>query len=148
MDTDSLITEPLCYDPFEVMHVRERSYGYLAIGTDPLYVTVGMWNLVNDYALAHPSVTKQLRANEWAWPHESWPHENVGNEGSEVRFRGYDNNFEIVKLEAFRRPVVANWLKDLMSVPERIFKWRWGQSFNQSANFCCSRLELNFKAMQ
>lgn len=126
MDTDSQITEPLCYDPFEVMHVRGRSYGYLAWGHDPPQVTVGMWGLVNDYALAHASVAKQLLANHWQWPSESWPHENAGAEEVNMRFRGYFSNFEVVKLEDFRRSDVASWLAELMSVPERIFKWRWG----------------------
>lgn len=43
------------------------------------------------------------------------------------RILGYNNNFEIVKLDAFRRPDVKAWLDDLTSVPERWLKYRWGK---------------------
>lgn len=103
MDTDSRLKEPLCYDPFAAMHVRRRSYNYLSIKEDPAYVTVGRWGFVNNYALAHPSVAKQMHANKWEWPHESWPRSSVEEETVELRFKGYDNNFEIVNLQSFRR---------------------------------------------
>lgn len=121
MDTDSLITEPLCYDPFEVMHIRQRSYGYLSVGSDSNQVTVGMWSLFTNYAFAHPAVAEQLRQNKWEWPHR-----NAEGEMVAMPIKGYHNNFEIVKLEAFRRADVTAWLNNLMSVPERAYKWRWG----------------------
>lgn len=124
MDTDSLITEPLCYDPFEVMHIRRRSYGYRSVGFDADEVTVGMWDLFTNYAFTHPSVAEQLRRNKWEWPHR-----NAEGVMEWLGVKGYHNNFEIVKLEAFRRPDVMAWLDELMSVPERAYKWRWGKFF-------------------
>jgi mannosyltransferase len=140
MDTDSMIREPLCYDPFEVMHVRGRSYGYLAVGADSPTFVEGMWNLVNRYAFEHPSVAEQLYANKWEWPDKSWPNRTIDQEVAQGSFfKGYENNFEIVKLDAFRHPNVMAWLEEIMSVPERVFKWRWGELiFIQLANFCGS----------
>jgi mannosyltransferase len=121
MDTDSLFTEPLCYDPFEAMHVRRRSYGYLSIGSDPQEYTEGMWPFVHKYTQAHVSVEQQLRTNNWEWSHRD------KNGDETLRFKGYDTNFEIVKLAAFRRPDVKEWLDALEDYPEGIFKWRWGK---------------------
>lgn len=122
MDTDSLITEPLCYDPFEVMHARQKSYGYRSITNDIDEVTIGLRTLVHDYTSAHPAVAERMRENKWQWPH-------LNEEGEMVtpRILGYNNNFEIVKLDAFRRPDVKAWLDDLTSVPERWLKYRWGK---------------------
>jgi mannosyltransferase len=129
MDTDSLFTEPLCYDPFEVIHVRKRIYGYLSTGPDPQEATEGMWPFVQHYAETHPSVQEQLRKNNWEWSHRD-------ERGRESRgFIGYDTNFEIVKLEAFRRPEVKEWLDAIANHPEGIFKWRWGKPyFNQQSD--------------
>jgi len=138
LDTDSLIEGPICYDPFEYMHVRNRSYGYRAIGHDPPAVTQGMWAFVADYAWNNPSVERRLIENNWTWPK---PFSSVDDmvkadrEGVEEKkgwidnssFPGYQNNFEIVRLESFRRPKVKEWLDELMSVPERVYKWRWGE---------------------
>ena len=63
MDTDSLFLAPLCHDPFEVMHVHQRSYGYLGIGNDAPPVAKGLWNLVRDHADSHPEVKSQLNAS-------------------------------------------------------------------------------------
>jgi len=46
LDTDSLLTAPLCYGPFEVVHTRHRSYGYLATASDPPELSVGLWDFV------------------------------------------------------------------------------------------------------
>ncbi|KZP29785.1 glycosyltransferase family 15 protein [Athelia psychrophila] len=121
LDTDSLITAPLCYDPFEVMYTRQRSYGYLGISNDIDEVTIGVRGLVHDYAGAHPDVKERMDRNGWAWPHEN-------DEGEMITppIRGYNNNFEIVKLATFHRPDVRQWLEDLTSVPERWYKYRWG----------------------
>jgi mannosyltransferase len=121
MDTDSLFTGPICYDPFEVMHVRQRSYGYLSIGSDPQEYTQGMWPFVQNYTQAHTSVQQQLRMNNWTWSHKD------ENGDQTLRFKGYDTNFEIVELGAFRRPDVKEWLDVLENYPEGIFKWRWGK---------------------
>lgn len=122
MDTDSLIQEPLCYDPFSIMHARKRAYGYRSIGYDVPEVTVGMMDYIMDYANRHPAVAEQLRQNKWDGPYKSTNGEMVI-----PRVKGYLNSFEIVKLDEFRRADVKEWLDELMSVPERAYKWRWGE---------------------
>jgi mannosyltransferase len=122
MDTDSLFTEPLCYDPFEFMHIRRRSYGYLSTGSDSQEYTEGMWPFVHNFVDTRISVQEQLRVNNWEWPHS-------GEKGEDtLQFKGYNTNFEIVELDAFRRPEVKEWLSALEKYPEGIFKWRWGKS--------------------
>ena len=135
LDTDSFIDAPLCYDPFEVMHVRQRVYGYRFIGMDPPQVTHGMWSFVDKYARSHPEAENRLQMNGWKWPdgrdvatepglgesgEGAWP------EAENAFYPGYYNNFEIVKLEAFRRPDVQEWLEEVMSDPKRAYKYRWG----------------------
>jgi hypothetical protein len=85
-----------------------------------------MWDLFTNYAFTHPSVAEQLRRNKWEWPHR-----NAEGAMEWLGVKGYHNNFEIVKLEAFRRPDVMAWLDELMSVPERAYKWRWGKLFSR-----------------
>jgi mannosyltransferase len=121
MDTDSFFTAPLCYDPFEVMHIRRRSYGYLLIGADAPGFYEGLWEFVRNYAQTHTAVEQQSRANKWEWPDRDEKPENL-------RFLGYYNNFEMVELDAFRRPDVKDWLDALEKYPEGIFKWRWGKA--------------------
>ena len=121
MDTDSRFLEPLCYDPFAVMHARQRSYGYLGIGNDAPVVTKGLWRFIRDYANSHPEVELQLNASKtWRWPSGDVDLDNVP-------VSGYYNNFEIVKLEAFRKPAVKEWLHHLAQYPEGFYKWRWGE---------------------
>ena len=122
MDTDSLFTEPLCYDPFEFMHTRRRSYGYLSIGSDSQEYTEGMWPFVHNFTDTRISVQEQLRVNNWEWSHRDEKGEET------LQFKGYNTNFEIVELGAFRRPEVKEWLSALEKYPEGIFKWRWGKS--------------------
>jgi mannosyltransferase len=121
LDTDPLLTAPLCYGPFEVVHTRHRSYGYLATASDPPELSVGLWDFVRNYAQSHPSVKHQSRANHWRWSHKD------ENGDETLRFEGYYNHFEIVKFAAFRRPDVKQWLNALVNYPEGIFKWRWGE---------------------
>ncbi|KAF9507659.1 glycosyltransferase family 15 protein [Hydnum rufescens UP504] len=123
LDTDSFIEAPLCYDPFEVMHVRKRIYGYRAVGPDAPDATLGMWEFVDGYARSHPDIEKRLQMNGWKWPD--------GRDTLQKGARGllsYYNNFEIVKLEAFRRPDVHRWLNELMRDPKRVYKYRWGDA--------------------
>jgi mannosyltransferase len=129
LDSSSQFTQPLCYDPFEVMHVQRHSYGYLSIGSDAQEYTQGMWPFVHNYTQTHTAVDRQLRANKWEWPHRD---EN-GDES--VRFKGYETSFEIVELAAFRRRDVVEWLNALKSYPEGIFKWRWGKSLCPNSIF-------------
>ena len=89
--------------------------------------TEGMYPFVQNYAKAHASVKNMLHRNNWVWSHRD---EN-GRE-SEPGFNGYDTNFEIVKLEAFRRPDVKAWLDAIEAYPEGIFKWRWGKPKNST----------------
>ena len=121
VDTDSLFTAPLCYDPIEVIHRRQRLYGYVFIGSEPQWVTSGMWSLVQNYTDAHPSVDKRLGLNNWRWSHRD---EN-GDES--LDFFGYGTNLEIVNLDAFRRPDIREWLDAIERYPEGIYKWRWGE---------------------
>lgn len=130
MDTDSFFTAPLCYDPFEVMHLRRRSYGYMDIGSDPQEFTEGLMSFVYNYAQAHTSVERRLRVNNWEWS----PRDEDGDET--LRFQGYGTNFEIVKLSAFRRPDVMEWLDTLKDYPEGIYKWRWGKLDLQTPKIC------------
>ena len=124
VDTDSLFTAPLCYDPIEVIHRRQRLYGYVFIGSEPQWVTSGMWSLVQNYTDAHPSVDKRLGLNNWRWSHRD---EN-GDES--LDFFGYGTNLEIVDLDAFRRPDIREWLDAIERYPEGIYKWRWGERKN------------------
>lgn len=124
LDTDSFVEQPTCYDPFEVMYVRKRIYGYRDAGWDPEYVTHGLWNLTDAYARAHPAVEARLRDNAFPWPQARAKGDLVAM--SKGEYPMYYNNFEIVDLEAFRRPDVKAWLDEVKSVPERTYKWRWG----------------------
>jgi len=122
MDPGSQVTQPICYDPFEIMHVRRRSYGYLSIGSDPQEYTQKLWPFVHNYTQTHESVDRQLRANKWEWSHR----DESGDES--LRFRGYETDFEIVELAAFRRSGVREWLDVIKNYPEGIYKWRWGDA--------------------
>ncbi|KAF9514055.1 glycosyltransferase family 15 protein [Hydnum rufescens UP504] len=130
LDTDSFIEAPLCYDPFEVMHARNRTYGYRYLGMDPPEVTRGLWSFM--------SGRERLRMNGWKWPNgrdeATMPGEMGENDEGEWPeaqhdfFPGYYNNFEIVKLEAFRRPDVQEWLTEVMRDPKRAYKYRWANA--------------------
>ncbi|KAI5117395.1 hypothetical protein M0805_007786 [Coniferiporia weirii] len=123
LDTDSYIFEPLCYDPVDLFHQHNRSYAYRARTTDPDWVTVRLWNLVDEYARENLPVENNLHKNGWTWA-AGRDKEQMGKHD----FPTYYNNFEIVKLEAFRRPDVQAWLNEVKRVPERIFKYRWGDA--------------------
>ncbi|KAL5479051.1 hypothetical protein ACEPAI_2339 [Sanghuangporus weigelae] len=123
LDTDSYIFKPLCYDPVDLFHQHNRSYAFNVRTTDPDWVTVGLWNLVDEYAHLHSEVEENLQSNGWQWPANRNP-EEMGKHD----FPTYYNNFEIVKLDAFRRPDVRAWLDEIMRVPERIYKYRWGDA--------------------
>lgn len=124
LDTDSYIYKPLCYDPVALFHEHNRTYAYRAKTTDPDWVTVGLWNLVDEYARDHADVEHNLQKNGWEWPADRDRSRMEGND-----FPTYYNNFEIVKLEAFRQPMIRAWLDEIMRVPERIYKYRWGVFF-------------------
>ena len=124
LDTDSFLHSPVCYDPFDRMHKRNLSYAFRYVHTDRPSFTHGMFDLVDDYAQRHPFVQNIMDKNGWKLPLPKY-------RGS-TRFPYYYNNFEVVRLAAFQTPEVQEWLEDLMSVPERIYKYRWGRYYQSS----------------
>lgn len=124
LDTDSYIFRPLCYDPISRFHAHNLTYAYRSRTTDPDWVTHGMWALVDEYARKNPDVDATMRQNGWWWPAGSdRDHKKMVTEA----FPTYYNNFEVVKLDAFREPEVKRWLDEVMSDPMRVFKYRWGK---------------------
>ena len=68
LDDDSHVREPTCFDPFEYMHVHNKSYAFRREDPDLGWVTEGMWPLVSNYAQRHPEVESTLDRNGWKWP--------------------------------------------------------------------------------
>lgn len=122
LDTDSYIFKPLCYDPIDLLHSRNKKYGFRSRTVDPAWVTEGMWNLTDEYAKQHPDVEKRMAKNGWVWPKE-----REQGKMDEDDYPTYYNNFEVVRLDAFRRTEVRRWLEEIMKKPERIYKYRWGK---------------------
>jgi len=79
------------------------------VGNDAPVVTKGLWRFIRDYADSHPEVELQLNASKtWKWP-------SGGDvDLDDVPVSGYYNNFEIVKLEEFRKPEVKEWFCHLV----------------------------------
>lgn len=127
MDTDSYIMKPLCYDPIDHVHRQKSVYAYNRAGRDVSDVVWGMWNFVDKYAREHPAVEAQLRRNKWPWPagRDQWIPKGINYDGE--GFPAYSNNFEIVKLEAFQRPDVVEFINEMMKDPRRIYGLRWGK---------------------
>ena len=75
----------------------------------------GLAALVERYAKEHEDVKQSLARNNWALPPPA------------ADLPQYYNNFEVVRLSTFQRPDVQAWLDELVSDPERIYKWRWGE---------------------
>ena len=122
LDTDSYIPEPLCYDPIDRMHTHNLSYAYRTRKMDEAKYTFRMWNAVDSYAREHERVIRTLEKNNWRWPNSRIP-----GPMSQADFPIYYNNFEIVRLDEFRRADIRRWFEYLESDPERIYKWRWGE---------------------
>jgi mannosyltransferase len=123
MDTDSFILEPVCYDPIERAHSRGLSYAFISSMRDDPSVTKGLWELVDLYSTRMEGVEERMKTNGFVWPEGRDAPETIKG-----GFPTFYNNFEIVNLERFRRPDVQAWLKELASVPERFYKYRWGPS--------------------
>ncbi|KLO17832.1 nucleotide-diphospho-sugar transferase [Schizopora paradoxa] len=123
LDTDSYIHDPLCYDPFERFHRHKLTYAFNTRTSDPSWVTYGLWDLLDDYARAHPEVEANLNANNWEWVENREKGKMIDKD-----FPTYYNNFEIVKIEAFRRPEITAWLEEIQKDPLRIYKYRWGDA--------------------
>ena len=127
MDTDSFIMKPLCYDPIEHVHHRNRVYAYNRITPDEGYVVRGMWNFIDRYARSHPGVDDQLRRNKWPWPQgrDRWIADGIKYDG--IGVPAYSNNFEIVRLKAFQRRDVVQFIREIMWDPGHIYSLRWGK---------------------
>ena len=114
MDTDSYIYSPVCYDPIKRMHEHNLTYAYRVLSMEDKEYIQGLADLIRDYSESHPDVHEMMRVNDFWLP------------DGKSDLPQYYNNFEIVKLEAFRRPDVQEWHDEIMKRPERIYKWRWG----------------------
>ncbi|KAL5512643.1 hypothetical protein ACEPAG_2909 [Sanghuangporus baumii] len=123
LDTDSFVFKHLCYDLLEVFHAHNRSYGYRSRSSDPAWLTRGMWEYTDNFVRDHPEVEKNLEKNGWTWPMNREPRKM-----KHEPFPTYYNNFEIVRLDAFRRPDVQDWLREIDRDPQRIYKYRWSDA--------------------
>ncbi|KAJ7470975.1 nucleotide-diphospho-sugar transferase [Mycena latifolia] len=125
LDDDSTIREPACFDPFEYMHVNNKSYAFTKVVNDAGWVTEGMWPFVSNYAQRHPDVEHQLISNNWTWPkNRLWP----DNFGKGQAFPAYGTNFDLVKLSRFHTPEMTAFLDELSSDPKRFYWHRWGDA--------------------
>ncbi|KAJ7658258.1 glycosyltransferase family 15 protein [Mycena polygramma] len=125
LDDDSYVREPACLDPFEYMHVHNKSYAFRQQSPDAGWVTEGMWPLVSNYAQRHPDVEARLTHNNFEWPaNRFWPN----NYGVGVNFPSYETNFDLVKVPRFRTPEMTAFLDDLASDPRRFYWYRWGDA--------------------
>ncbi|KAF8311369.1 nucleotide-diphospho-sugar transferase [Clavulina sp. PMI_390] len=129
LDTDSYILEPLCFDPIHRLHTTNRVYAWNHIKPDAWWVTIGMWNFMDAYVRLHPAIEERLAKNKWPWPEgrEDWAEKGVKYAGKgTIGVPGYLNNFEVVKLEAFKRPDVMDFVDEIMKNPRRVYSLRWG----------------------
>ncbi|KAJ7754469.1 nucleotide-diphospho-sugar transferase [Mycena metata] len=121
---DSFIQAPTCFDPFEYMHINDKSFAFRVQDMDEGSVTAGMWPFVSDYAYRYPEVEDRLRSNRWSWA----PKRLLPGYGTDVGFPGYGGDFEIVRLARFQTPEVTAFLKELASEPKRFYYSRWGDA--------------------
>ncbi|KAF8311368.1 nucleotide-diphospho-sugar transferase [Clavulina sp. PMI_390] len=129
LDTDSYILEPLCFDPIDRLRTTNRVYAWNERRDDAWWVTLGMWNFIDVYARRHPAVEQRLTKNAWPWPEgrDQWLKKEITYEGKgTIGVPGYMNNFEVVKIEAFKRPDVVEFIDEIMKDPGRIYSLRWG----------------------
>ncbi|KAK6997524.1 glycosyltransferase family 15 protein [Favolaschia claudopus] len=124
LDDDSFIREPTCLDPFEYMHVNNKSLAHRSEGEDWPFVTGGMWQFANKYANDHPDVESRLLGNQWPW----LPHRDSPDYGLDAWIPSYGGNFEVVKLSRFQTPEVKAFLDNLASDPTRFYTYRWGDA--------------------
>lgn len=126
LDDDSTVYAPACFDPFEYMHVNNKSYAFRRESPDMGWVTEGMWPFVSNYAQRHPAVESQLRHNDWDWPQDRlWP----GNFAQGLNFPSYETNWDLVKVSRFRTPEMTAFLDEMASDPRRFYWTRWGMCF-------------------
>ncbi|KAJ6550164.1 nucleotide-diphospho-sugar transferase [Mycena capillaripes] len=125
LDDDSYVREPACFDPFQYMHVNNKSYAFRHESPDMGWVTEGMWPFVSNYAKRHPAVESTLDRNNWEWaPNRFWPN----NFGEAENFPSYETNFDLVKVPRFRTPEMTAFLEELASDPTRFYWHRWGDA--------------------
>ncbi|KAK7048181.1 nucleotide-diphospho-sugar transferase [Favolaschia claudopus] len=124
LDDDSFIREPTCFDPFEYMHVNNKSLAYRSEDPDYGFVTIGMWQFVSKYANTHPDVENRMLRNQWPW----LPNRDSADYGSDEFIPAYGGNFEVVKVPRFQTPEVRAFLESLASDPERFYRHRWGDA--------------------
>ncbi|KAJ7651296.1 glycosyltransferase family 15 protein [Roridomyces roridus] len=128
LDDDSSVLSPTCIDPFEYMHVHNKSYAYQHVSPDMGWVTDGLWPFISNYAKRHPSVEAQLARNDWEWPEgRTWPGVESEYAWSE-NFPSYETNFDLVKVPRWRTPEMQEFLKELASEPRRFYFSRWGDA--------------------
>ncbi|KAJ7861774.1 glycolipid 2-alpha-mannosyltransferase-domain-containing protein [Mycena leptocephala] len=125
LDDDSHVTKPACLDPFEYMHVNNKSYAFRQEDPDLGWVTEGMWPFVSNYAQRHPEVEGRLEHNDWEWPPNRLWHTDFG---VAENFRSYETNFDLVKVPRFRTPEMSAFLEELASDPKRFYWYRWGDA--------------------
>ncbi|KAJ7110286.1 nucleotide-diphospho-sugar transferase [Mycena crocata] len=113
LDDDSFIREPLCFDPFEFMHINNKSFAFRNFLMDAAY------------AQRNPEVENQLLGNGWEWAPDRSENDNYGHG---LEFPAYGGNFEIVKPARFRTPEMTAFLNELASDPGRFYHNRWTDS--------------------
>jgi hypothetical protein len=111
LDTDSIIFEPLQFDPFEVINKGGYVYGYVGDimdgGDDK-----GLTNYCLDYC---------KRNNiELKWRDKFIKENNY-------KTRSVYNNFEILNLNLIQQPKILDFIRDIDKTGN-IYKYRWGDA--------------------
>ncbi|KAF7349032.1 Glycosyltransferase family 15 protein [Mycena venus] len=129
LDDDSYVRAPgACFDPFEYMHIHNKSFAFRDDPVDAGWVTEGMWPFVSNYAQNHPEVESTLVHNGWQWPGgRFWPGPSH-KFGEGVNFPSFETNFDLVKVSRFRTPEMMEFLHELASDPRRFYWQRWGDA--------------------
>ncbi|EJT98413.1 nucleotide-diphospho-sugar transferase [Dacryopinax primogenitus] len=115
LDTDSFIVDQVSYDPIGALFKDKKKYGFVAIATDPQFVTEGFFPFVQAFVARRPEIKTQLEKNGWKYPDSQRPFT-------------YQNNFEVVHIPSFRTPEVMSWVNIVNRNPLLIFKYRWGDA--------------------
>ena len=128
LDTDAYIYKPLCYDPIELFHNHNRSYAYNVRPTDPGWVPLGLWSLVDEYARAHSEIEENLKKNGWTWSDDL---ESGGGLDTGSRDPPPDySEFEIVNVKEWKkRREIRAWMEEIRRFPERLYKYGWSAYF-------------------
>jgi len=103
LDTDSFLTRPLPYNPFEKLAEQKAVYGYLTSFCDIPEVTTNLLETTNDFI---QQKLGKLRPFNW-------------------ERRLYYTNFEILDVDWFRRSGYLDYF-DYLDQAGGIYYWRWG----------------------